>query len=85
MWSTASAGSRRRRRLELAWHGVDRGRPDTGYDREGSREIASPVEEPYGSSPEPTRLRYASTESAATEPQELSPITCQYRLLRAIR
>jgi hypothetical protein len=46
---TPSEGSRRRRRLELAWHGVNRGRPATGYSRDGPREIVSLVEVPYTS------------------------------------
>jgi len=46
---TPSEGSRRRRRLELAWHGVNRGRPATGYSRDGPREVVSLVEEPYAS------------------------------------
>jgi len=50
-----STRSRRRRRLELAWHGVNRGRPPTGYGREGVPDVRSLVEDPYASVDESDR------------------------------
>ncbi|MEF8875700.1 MAG: DUF5995 family protein [Haloarculaceae archaeon] len=49
MASRVTEASRRPRRIGLALRGARRGRPDTGGESEGSREIRHLVEEPYRS------------------------------------